>query len=119
MNILVGESTRASVPDLAMLELDLIRVKGKEKPVRIYALLGDETVAGSDNFKSWQTAHNGFLAAYRAADFGCAAQEMKTARDSSAGRLESYYDLFAARIAEHIKNPPPENWDGVFAAKEK
>jgi adenylate cyclase len=82
-------------------------------------LLGDETIAASEPFKTWQTAHNGFLAAYRAADFGCAAQEMKTARDASAGRLDAYYDLFAARIAEHIKNPPPENWDGVFTAKEK
>lgn len=119
VNILVGETTRSSVPDYAMLELDLIRVKGKEKPVRIYTLLGDETMAADASFKSWEVAHNGFLAAYRIADFGCAAQEIKTAREASKGRLDAYYDLFSARIAEHIKNPPPEGWGGVFIAKEK
>lgn len=119
VNILVGESTRTLVDDLAMLELDLIRVKGKEKPVRIFALLGDDDFAASDAFKTWQTAHNGFLAAYRVADFGCAAQEMKTARDAAQGKLQTYYDLFAARIAENVKNPPPEGWDGVFIAAEK
>lgn len=119
VNILVGENTADKVHDLAMLELDLIRVKGKEKPVRIFTLLGDETLAQSETFKAWKTAHNGFLAAYRIADFGCAAQELKTAREASGGRLDAYYDMFAARIADHIKTPPPEGWDGVFIAKDK
>lgn len=119
VNILVGENTRSAVPEFAMLELDLIRVKGKEKPVRIFTLLGDESLAKSEAFKRWTTAHNGFLAAYRAADFGCAAQELKTAREASSGRLDAYYDLFSIRIADHIKIPPPEGWDGVFVAKEK
>lgn len=119
VNILVGEDTVRLAPGMAMLEMDLIRVKGKEKPVRIFTLLGDEAMAATDVYKTWQTAHNGFLAAYRVADFGCAAQEMKTARDASGGRLSAYYDLFAGRIAEFTKNPPPEDWDGVFVATEK
>ena len=119
VNILVGETTAVKVPELATLELDLIQVKGKDKPARIYTLLGDETLAQSDSFKAWKTAHNGFLAAYRAADFGCAAQELKTARDASAGRIGAYYDLFGSRIAEFTKNPPSAGWDGVFVAKDK
>lgn len=119
VNILIGESTAEKVGDLAMLELDLIQVKGKEKPARIYTLLGDEALGEAGSFKSWKTAHNGFLAAYRAADFGCAAQELKTAREASEGRLDAYYDLFASRIADHIKTPPPAGWDGVFVAKDK
>jgi adenylate cyclase len=119
VNILAGESTRTLVPEMAMLELDLLRVKGKEKPVRIFTLLGDETLAGQEEFKAWQSAHNGFMAAYRAADFGCAAQELKTARDASGGKMNAYYDMFSARIAAYTKIPPPEDWGGVFVAADK
>ena len=119
VNILIGEETARAVPDLATLEMDLIQVKGKDKPVRIFTLIGDESAAAADDFKQWQTAHNGFLAAYRVADFGCAAQEMKTARDLSQGRLNAYYDMFGTRIAEYTKNPPPDDWGGVFVAKDK
>jgi adenylate cyclase len=119
VNILLSEETRRQVPDLAMMELDLIRVKGKEKPVRVFTLIGAADVAQSEAFKAWETAHNGFLAAYRASDFGCAAQELKTASDASGGHLDAYYDIFAARIAAFVKNPPAENWDGVFVATEK
>lgn len=119
VQIMLGEATQAMVPDLALLELDLLRVKGKEKPVRTFTLIGDEKVAKTDSFKNWKTAHNGFLAAYRAADFGCAAQELKTARDASGGQISGYYDLFARRIADYTKNPPPSDWGGVFVALDK
>ncbi len=119
VNILVGEDTQRLAPDFGMLEMDLIRVKGKEKPVRIFTLICDENEATEERFRQWKTAHNGFLAAYRAADFGCAAQELKTAREAGEGKLSVYYDLFSSRIAEFTKNPPPEGWDGVFVATEK
>jgi adenylate cyclase len=119
VSIMLGEATLGRVQDLATLELDLIRVKGKEKPVRIYTLVGDEAVAVSEGFKSWKAAHSGFLAAYRAANFRDAAQALKAARDASGGQMEGYYDLFTARLAAFAKNPPPESWDGVFVATEK
>lgn len=119
VNILIGEETAKLVPGLALLELDLIRVKGKEKPARIFTLAGAEQTAASEDFKRWKTAHNGFLAAYRAADFGCAAQEMKIAREAAQGKLEAYYNLFADRTAALVKNPPSGGWDGVFVATEK
>lgn len=119
VNILMGETTAKNVLELAVLELDLIQVKGKDKPARIFTLLGDDALAQSAHFKAWQAAHNGFLAAYRAADFGCAAQELKTAKDASQGRISGYYNLFGTRIAEFTKNPPAAGWDGVFVAKDK
>lgn len=119
VNIMLGENTKNLVPDLALLELDLIQVKGKEEPVRVFTLLGDQAVAASDTFKAWKTAHNGFLAAYRAADFGCAAQELKTARDAASMPMDAYYDLFSSRIAAYTKNPPPDKWGGVFIALDK
>lgn len=119
VNILVGEETRKSASDLAMLEMDLIQVKGKDKPVRIFTLIGDTALAQAADFQQWEKAHNGFLAAYRAADFSCAAQELKTARETAIKSMNVYYDMFALRIAEYAKTPPPEGWGGVYIAKEK
>jgi adenylate cyclase len=118
-NIIVGEDTRALVPELAMLELDVIRVKGKEKPVRIFALLGDESMAQSADFKMWERAHNGVLAAYRAMDWNCCAQDIKDARAAAKGQLNALYDLYAARISDFIKTPPQKDWDGVYNVLEK
>ncbi len=119
VNIIVGDDTRKLVPAMAMLELDLIKVKGKDKPVRVHTLLGDETMSAQADYKAWEKAHNGFLAAYRAADFGCAAQELKSARDASNGKMDAYYEMFSKRIAEFTKNPPSDGWDGVFVASDK
>jgi len=119
VNILVGESTRKLVPDLAMLELDLLRVKGKEKPVRIFTLIGDQSVAKGQDFQNWQAAHNAFLAAYRAANFNEASVQIKAVQKLAGERLKACYDVYATRIAEFTKNPPPAGWDGVFVAKDK
>ena len=123
VNVLIGEDTQKSVPDLAVAELDLLQVKGKTKPVKIFTLLGNETVAAQDGYKSWMTSHQSMLAAYRIADFDCAAQDLNDARKAARNvindALEAYYDMYAQRIAELIKNPPAEDWDGVFVAKSK
>lgn len=119
VDTLIGEDTYKLVNDFALIELDLIQVVGREQPIHIYTLIGDQAMAQDESFKKWQAAHNGMLAAYRAADFSCAAQDCKDASDLSGGRLNEYYDLYKKRIIKYTKNPPPEDWDGVFIAKSK
>ena len=122
VTLLVGEDTQKLAPDLAWIELDLLRVKGKEKPVKVFALLGDETVAQSESFQRWQTIHNGMLAAYRIADTNCAAQDLKEAAEAAEaadGQLTEYYDLYRERIADMTRSPPGDDWDGVFTATSK
>lgn len=62
---IVGEETRNQAPELAMLELDLTRVKGKTDASRIYALLGDEVLAADPQFINLRAAHDAMLTAYR------------------------------------------------------
>ena len=119
VEILIGEDTQKLVFDLAMLELDLIQVVGREKPVRVYTLIGDASEAQSEAFKKWQAAHNGMLAAYRIADFSCAAQDCKEALEFSDGKLKEYYELYQDRIIELTKNPPSEDWSGIYVAQSK
>ncbi len=120
---LVGEDTRKSADDLAMIELDLVKVIGRKKPVKVYTLIGDEAIAQSAEFKKWEVVHNGMLAAYRTLDLSCAAQDCKDARAMAAAqvgtRFNQYYDLYQERIAALTKNPPQEDWGGVYVAKSK
>lgn len=119
VNTLVGEDTQKLIPELAMLELDLIQVVGRKAPVKIFTLIGDIKIKESSNFQKWQVAHNAMLAAYRAADFSCAAQDCKEASNLASRQLKGYYELYGQRIIELTKNPPPEDWDGVYVATSK
>ena len=65
VTIVIAEDTRTEAPELAALELDMIRVKGKTRPVRIFTLIGDAALGASAGFKLWQAAHDRVLALYR------------------------------------------------------
>ncbi len=120
MDIILGENTAASVSDLALLELDLIRVKGKSEAARIHALVGDETVRESASFQALSRVHGEMLEAYRSRRWQSARQALETWRTLAAGfNLESFYDLMADRLKEFEAIPPDRDWDGVCVATSK
>ena len=49
--IVVGQTTAEAAPDFALVEIDLISVKGYEKPVRLFALLGDRDYRDTSDFQ--------------------------------------------------------------------
>lgn len=116
-NIVVGEETQKLAETLGFLELDLIRVKGKEKPVRIFALMGDDTWQSENS--QWYEAHQGMVKSYRSRDFEAAYKFMVEARKCAGGLLEQFYDIYAQRITGYMRNPPQKDWDGVYTAQEK
>ncbi len=118
-DIIVGEKTKVAAPNFAMIEIDLIRVFGRTKPARIYALLGDEAHAVSDDFTRLAEANQTFLAAYRGRDWRGAKAHLKTCRALGGPRLAGLYDMFADRIAAFAKTPPPKGWTGVYEAEGK
>ncbi|WP_414463136.1 CHASE2 domain-containing protein [Hyphomicrobium sp. DY-1] len=61
--IIVGERTAAEAPQFALLELGAVTPRGKDRPEIIFALLGDEAFARSEDFRRWETAHADFLSA--------------------------------------------------------
>lgn len=118
VHIVVGENTVARLPELALLELDLIRVKGKHKPVRIYTLLGDERLRQTDGFQALHAKHAELLAAYRTQNWDVA---LRLARECQrlSGAASELYSFYIARIEDFQINPPAPDWDGVFTATTK
>lgn len=116
---LIGEATAGKIPDLAVLEIDLLRVKGKTKPVRVYTLVGDADFAMMESFRAWSAAHAGMIAAWRGRQWQEAAALVAQCRKHAAGKLESYYALALERIAAMEKDDPGPDWDGVTVAKAK
>ena len=120
VTIAVGEAMAARLPGFALIELDRVRVVGRDEPATPYALLGEEGLAGEARFTALHVAHNAMLAAYRAQDWDTAASllEDNAARYAELG-IAGLNALYAARVAKLRADPPGADWDGVFTATEK
>jgi len=119
VDLVIGHETAAVAPDLALLELDQVRVKGKLLPVRIFTALGDVTVAASDSFRELRSRHIALLGAYRQCDWDVATAALVGCRDAAPAGLSGLYDVYERRIAEFRHQPPPADWDGVYTAMSK
>jgi adenylate cyclase len=117
--IVIGENTRARLDGFAALELDLLRVKGKQRPVRVFALLGDEKVAGEVWFRAVSEAQTAMLKSYRAADWSRASALLALCKRAAEGRLQTLWALYEQRIEDLRKTPLPPDWDGVTVARQK
>jgi len=61
--MLLSSSTANECEGMALLEAGRVHLKGKSKPEKLFALLGDEKFATSDAFTTLRTQHNALLAA--------------------------------------------------------
>ena len=125
LTIVIGELTAQQVPDFAVLELDMIKVKGKNQSVRIFTFIGDPSVAATAWFKELKPRHDAMLIAYRAQNWDLAETEIAACRkilegrDGLPGELLGFYDVCHDRIAAFRAEPPPAEWDGVYVAESK
>ncbi len=119
VDILMAEQTARECGGLAILEIDRVRVKGKTIAVDIFALMGDETMAGSNDFASLQHAQKRMLSAYRSRQWDEALARLAECRGFGQNRLEHLYRIYEGRICEYRKNPPPEDWDGSYTSLSK
>ena len=107
--MILGEETAKSLQGHQIVELDLLAVKGKTEPVKIYTAL--ENFDQSDFVKD----HNQFLSFYRTQKWAEALEHIKKYQPQII-EFGIYYDLFLRRIDELKENPPGNDWQGVFIA---
>ncbi len=119
--IIIGRQTAEAVRDrLAVLQIDRVRVKGKNEPEDIFALLGDSEMAATDNFQTLAKEHGVMLEAYyeqRWDDVGKLAQ--KCVGKAEQLDFDEFYRIYADRAAEFSVQPPGKDWDGVNDILEK
>ena len=120
VGIIIGRKTREAVEDYATAEIDLITVKGKTEPERVFALLGDPAVAQTDAFRALQACQGEFLRLYRTGGFAEALEMIGTcqAAAETAGWRQTYYEMMRGRLDALIDDSPVD-WKGVYVAKDK
>ena len=118
LGIVIGPETAAAAQDLPVIELDLLAVKGKQVAERIFALLRPAEVPAAPDFPDFVRQHAGLLAAYRRQDWAAAKSALAGCRAVAPG-LSGLHDLYARRIIEYEKHPPPANWTGANVARTK
>ncbi|MEX2353163.1 MAG: adenylate/guanylate cyclase domain-containing protein, partial [Gammaproteobacteria bacterium] len=116
VEIIVGEDTRKAVEDYVYRELDLVRVKGKDKPVAIY-----EPVALPEEMSEEELEEIGMfdqcLQQFRAQDWGAAESGLKVLQKRNPDSL--LYSIYLERITLYKQDPPGADWDGVYTHKTK
>ncbi|MCE9508417.1 MAG: adenylate/guanylate cyclase domain-containing protein [Alphaproteobacteria bacterium] len=120
VGVLISSTTRQQAPEFAAIEIDLLAVKGRSEPERVFALLGDAAVAGSPAFLEYNTQHEEMLAAYRGKKWDETSVLIEKCQNLWPD-LVSLYDVYRQRIAD-IKSgsfSPGANWRGVWVAKDK
>jgi adenylate cyclase len=114
--VIVSEGTYGKVQEQFIArELDLIRVKGKLKPVKIYELLGpvSELATYRDRVERF---HRG-LEEYRSGEWERA---VRTFEQLSADYPQDAPSrIFIKRCHDLLEQPPEEAWDGVYVMKTK
>ena len=118
LTTIIGEQTASRCPDLAFLEVDLVQVKGKSRPSRIYTLM-DTLGCDRSRHADVAAAHDAFLELYRGRDWDGAATALGGCRSNGVKSLATLYNLFEQRIEAFRTSPPPPDWDGTFVAEEK
>jgi len=115
--IIISETTYQLAKErIAARELDLIAVTGKEKPVRIFELLGEKDKVTKEDKRMKALFEDG-LKLYRMKEFAKAQEIFGKVMEISPNDRPS--QIFIERCKNLIDAPPPANWDGVFRMKEK
>jgi adenylate cyclase len=109
--IIISEETyRQAAAQIEVRELDLLRVKGKEVPVRIYELLATKGALDGKMGEARDRFTDG-LGHYRRQEWTeairCFRQALGAVPEDGPSRV------FIDRCLEFMNRPPPASWDGV------
>ena len=114
-NIIISEYTRKALGDRFFCRfIDMVKVKGKQKPVKIYEPLieGEPPEEVRREVKFFERA----LEEYHRRNFKKAATIINELHGKRPGKL---YCLYRERIHKYQETPPPADWDGSFSFSNK
>ncbi len=97
-------------------EIDQIRVEGKEEPEHVYEVMGRRGELTAESRRLLDHFAEG-LAAYRRRAWDEAEKDFRAALEAVPDDGPSR--VFLERLKQLVANPPPADWDGVWALSEK
>lgn len=89
-----------------------MRLRGRSEVSRVFTLVGDEAVRGSESFRALADRHVRILEAYRAGNFTTAVLLLRVAQGSAPPRQAAMYAEFERRC-DALARSKPESWTPV------
>ena len=115
--LMISEFTYALVRDVVdTRELDYMTVKGKDKPVRVYEVLGESGQVDELTMRAIEVYEEALLL-YRGRSFEKAIETFKKALEIKP--TDGPSKMYISRCEHFLAEPPPDGWDGVWHMKEK
>lgn len=111
VEIIVSKTTRDAVPEFVYRELDIVKVKGKDKSIGIYEPIALEEEITDEELVEIEKLKKA-ISAYRKLDWLNARLFFEELQKMSPKR--KLYSIYLERINNFMNHPPPANWDGVF-----
>jgi adenylate cyclase len=118
VNILISEMIKDNIQnEFFIRELDLVRVKGKNEPVKLYELISTASdIPG--NLKESTEIYQDAIKNYIKRDFSNAITLLNKSIKAR-GKKDKSANMLIERCENYIKDPPPESWDGVYTRTHK
>ena len=119
--IIIGSRTGEKAKEkFAVLEIDLVTVKGKTESETIYTLLGPEELANDIRFQELRKLWSTMIYCYRSRDWEGALEAIELCRSAEHNfGLGMLFDLYRTRIQAFQTSAPPADWTGIFVAETK
>jgi adenylate cyclase len=115
--VLISEATYNEVKDstcgFSFREVDLVQVKGRILPVRIYEVRCFDNNQEKSLFESTAHQFEQELLLYRERDFENSRIKFMENKDYSVS------NIFAQKCTDYLLNPPDSSWQGIFSMKSK
>jgi adenylate cyclase len=119
IKIMISEFTAAklSKEKFHVRDLDDIRVKGKNEPVKVFELMRPDFLADAEKIKEFIEIFHEARKMYLAKNWEKAEQLFRDLQKIKESDGPS--KLYLARIAEYKEESPGDDWDGVYTFKHK
>ncbi len=111
VEMIVSETTKTAAAEYTYRELDVVRVKGKDKPISIYEPIALRSEISDEELKEL-ALHEQALNSYRQQDWDTAEAQFRQLQQMVPDRV--LYGIYLERIDEFRTRPPGEDWDGVY-----
>jgi adenylate cyclase len=119
VDVVASASTRDEAPNFAWLEIDQVLLKGKTRPISIFALAGNLHYAASIGFRALSESHAAILSAYRSGEFSRAESLAAEAKGLAPEEVKGLYGYYVERFKQLSASGVDSSWRPMITLTEK